>query len=154
MLLVSWVRTKSSFERDLEGLDGANGEIGRDVGEALARHMKQDVVECTSRQARGLRVKIEHGGPERWSVGRWNKLVVEPQTIVANRHRLDRHRDQQRGNVRDLRDRISQPLEDSTRVMANEPVWRKNDGIDEFSFRWRCFTGASSSDTRGAEADC
>jgi hypothetical protein len=27
------------------------------------------------------------------------------------------------------------PIEDSTRVMANESRWRNRDGIDEFSFR-------------------
>src|SRR6267154_5080712 len=73
------------IERNLERLDGANGEICCDVVQALARHMKQDVVECFSGQARGLRVKIEHGRPERWRVGRWNKLVVEPQMIIADR---------------------------------------------------------------------
>jgi hypothetical protein len=35
--------------------------------------------------------------------------------------------------------------------MANESVWRKNDGIDEFSFRWRCLTGVSSTELGGGE---
>src|ERR1700730_18991286 len=46
---------------------------------------------------------------------------------------------------------LASPLEDSTRVMANESVWRKCDGIDELSFRWRCLTGVSSTELRGGE---
>src|ERR1700726_1508214 len=35
--------------------------------------------------------------------------------------------------------------------MANESVWRKCDGIDELSFRWRCLTAVSSTERRGGE---
>ena len=65
------------------GLHRINGEIGGDVVQALARNLKKDIVECASKPASGSRVKVDYGGPERWNVGRWDKLIVDPELIVA-----------------------------------------------------------------------
>src|SRR5258705_11369662 len=51
--------------RELVWPHGANGEIGRNIIEALARNMKHYPIECTSRPATELRVQINHAGPER-----------------------------------------------------------------------------------------
>src|ERR1700752_53259 len=58
------------------------------------------------------------------------------------------------GTLETLVMRSGSPLEDSRRVIVNASAPRNRDGIDERSFRWKCFTGASSTDARGAGADC
>ena len=95
-------------ERETVGLHGVNGKICRDIVQACARNMKEHVVEGTPDPAAGLRVKIDDVGPECWNVGRGDVLVVHPQLIIAYRYGLDRDRDEQRGNARDLRDSVRQ----------------------------------------------
>src|SRR6267378_13973 len=51
--------------RELVRPHGANGKIGRNIVQALARNVKHYVVKCTSRPATDLRVQINHAGPER-----------------------------------------------------------------------------------------
>src|SRR5882762_1842881 len=67
------------------GLHRTHAKISRDVVQALARHMKQHVVEGVSHPATRLRIKIDYVGPERWNVGCWYGFVVDPELTIGDR---------------------------------------------------------------------